>query len=128
MATSKTVLGLKRGAMRRCPNCGEGLLFEGYLKVRPTCEVCGNPNGLYRPDDAAPYFTILLVGHLVIAPMFTLGVVRTWPPAWLLALMLPLVGVVTIVVLPIVKGAVLGVLWSLVKVGRAEGPIERLGS
>ena len=113
-------VGLKRGIFRRCPNCGESKLFDGYLKVRPTCAHCAHPNGLYRADDAAPYFTILLVGHLVIAPMLTLGILRTWPLIWLLVVMLTLVGAITLTLLPIVKGAVIGVLWSLNEAGQVE--------
>lgn len=124
MSKPELMLGLKRGVARRCPNCGEGRLFDGYLKVKTTCEVCGNPNGLYRTDDAAPYFTILVVGHLVIAPMLTLHVYRTWPVEWLLGVMVPLVGVITLALLPFVKGAVLGVLWSLSEVARAKTPTE----
>ena len=106
-------LGMKRGVLRRCPNCGEGRLFDGYLKVRPTCERCGNANAIYRADDAAPYFTILLVGHIVVAPMLTLGVLGTWSLALLMGVMLPLMLGITLALLPFVKGAVLGFLWSL---------------
>ena len=47
--------GLQRGFRRRCPNCGQGRLFKGYLKVNPTCPSCGHANGLYRADDAPRY-------------------------------------------------------------------------
>ena len=56
-------LGMKRGAALRCPNCGEGHLYRKYLKVQ-VCEACGNDNTRYPADDAPPYFTILIVGHL----------------------------------------------------------------
>ncbi len=65
-----TVLG--RGLRCRCPNCGEGPLFEGYLTVTLVCRSCGAPLGLARADDLPPYLTILLVGHIVVPLLFLL--------------------------------------------------------
>src|ERR1700735_4436474 len=83
--------GLKRGLLRRCPNCGEGHLFTGYLAVEPRCEACGHENALYRADDGPAYFTILIVGHLVIVPLLCLSFILTWPLAAVLPLSLALV-------------------------------------
>lgn len=113
MANNNVMTGLKRGVRRACPNCGEGGLFLGYLKVDPICNRCGHDNEVYRADDAAPYFTIFLVGHLVIAPMLMLGIIVTWPLAWVFGLIFPLITIVTLALLPFVKGAVIGVLWGL---------------
>jgi uncharacterized protein (DUF983 family) len=99
---------LLRGARRRCPDCGEGRLFDGYLKVRPVCDACGHENGRYRADDAPPYFTILLVGHLVIAPMLAFSFIWAWPVEWVLATTLPTLLAITLLTLPRVKGAVIG--------------------
>jgi len=53
--TTHTVLvGLKRGARGRCPNCGRGKLFRAYLKIRPTCEVCGQDNANTLPTTPHP--------------------------------------------------------------------------
>ena len=106
-------IGVKRGIMRTCPNCGEGRLFDGYLTVKLACDRCGNANGAYRADDAAPYFTILLVGHLMVAPLLTLGIIGTWPLVWLFAAIFPPILAMTLGMLPFVKGAVIGALWSL---------------
>jgi uncharacterized protein (DUF983 family) len=113
MEKRRLKLGIKRGALRSCPNCGRGRLFSGYLAVQPVCDYCGHANANYRADDAAPYFTILLVGHLVIAPILTLGIIGTWSLGWLYALIFPLIATVTLALLPFVKGAVIGALWSL---------------
>lgn len=104
-------LGMKRGLFRRCPNCGVGALFQGYLKVQPTCSECGHDNGHYRADDGPAYFTILLIGHLVVAPLFALSIVKSWSPLVLLVVGLPLVGAATLASLPFIKGAWIGVLW-----------------
>ena len=56
---------LKRGLRSRCPRCGEGGLFDGYLKVKPTCPECGLDLTPQRADDGPAYVVILTVGHLV---------------------------------------------------------------
>ena len=106
-------LGLRRGARGRCPNCGEGSLFRAYLKIRPFCDICRHENGQYPADDAPPYFTILIVGHLVVAPLLAFRVIWTLPTGLLLAILLPALSALILLFLPIVKGAVVGVLWAL---------------
>lgn len=103
--------GLKRGLMRRCPNCGEGALFQGYLKVEPTCAACGHDNGAYRADDGPAYFTMLIVGHLVIAPMLALPFIWQSNVFLVLGLTLPFIAAATLGLLAFVKGAFIGVQW-----------------
>ena len=110
--------GLRRGLRRHCPNCAVGSLFAGYVKVLSPCPQCGHDNAQYRADDAGPYFTILLVGHLCIGPMLIFPFI--WrSPIWLvLGTTLPLVMALTLLLLPVVKGAVIGAQWGM-KAGRA---------
>jgi uncharacterized protein (DUF983 family) len=109
---SKILLGVRQGLRLRCPNCGQGHLFSGFLKVSEHCEVCGLDNTVYPSDDAPPYLTLLLVGHLIIPIMFWLD--RAWEPAmWVqFAIWLPLITVITIAALPYMKGAVIGFAWA----------------
>lgn len=107
--------GLKRGIGGHCPNCGQGRLFRAYLKIRPNCAVCGHDNGQYPADDAPSYFTILIVGHLVIGPLLAFHVIFTWPPGLVLAVLLPSLAALMLLMLPRVKGAVVGVLWGVGK-------------
>src|SRR3712207_3593322 len=67
---SKILTGVRRGLGLRCPQCGEGRLFARFLKVRGRCEACGADNTIYPSDDAPPYLTLFLVGHLVFPFMF----------------------------------------------------------
>ena len=110
MSMERTLLGMKRGFMHRCPECGEGKLFRKYLKVQPTCEVCGHDNAQYPADDAPPYFTILIVGHIVIPAMLIMQ--KNWdPPMWLLAVIfLPLTLVLSLGLLRPIKGATVGLM------------------
>ena len=97
--------------MQRCPNCGEGRLYRKYLKVQD-CTVCGNTNSRYPADDAPPYFTILIVGHLVVAPLLIFPFI--WQARRLvLGTTLPALLALTLLLLPVVKGAVVGVHWAL---------------
>lgn len=104
--------GFKRGLARKCPACGEGKLFRGYLKVEPTCSVCGHDNGQYRADDGPAYFTILLVGHLVIAPLLCFSIIWQASPWVVVPLMLGGIALVTLTALPFIKGAFIGVQWA----------------
>ena len=99
-----------RGALGKCPACGVGRLFRGYLKVADTCAKCPAPLGLARADDAPPYFTIILVGHIVVPSMLILERAVT-PPLWVhSAIWVPLTIALALALLRPIKGATLGAL------------------
>jgi uncharacterized protein (DUF983 family) len=103
-----------RGFLGRCPNCGKGRMFRAYLKVVDTCPVCAEDLHHQRADDAPPYVTMLIVGHIVVA-----GVVAAeeiWPtsPMWLgFIVWIWLTFVLSLLILPRVKGALVGYQWAL---------------
>ncbi len=99
-----------RGLRNRCPICGVGRVFQGYLKIVPACAHCGAPLGRLRADDAPPYFTIFLVGHLLVPPV--LWVERAWqPPMWLhMVVWLPLFAIACMLLLRPIKGATVGLM------------------
>jgi uncharacterized protein (DUF983 family) len=108
MSQNSLWTGIIRGARRRCPSCGEGDLFDGFLKVRATCAVCGANNADYPCDDFPPYLTIFAVGHLVI-PALALIEVRYQPSVWLqAAIWLPVTALLCLLLLPTMKGAAAG--------------------
>jgi uncharacterized protein (DUF983 family) len=101
-------LAVRRGLMDRCPVCGEGRIFDGYLKVVPECAACHAPLGRVRADDAPPYFTIFLVGHLLV-PLVLWVEWRWMPPMWLhMTVWLPLFTILCMLVLRPIKGATVG--------------------
>ncbi|MFM9865726.1 MAG: DUF983 domain-containing protein [Micropepsaceae bacterium] len=112
--------GLKRGFFGRCPNCGEGELFLAYLKVAPACPACGHALAQYRADDGPAYFTILIVGHLLIAPLLLSEAIYTWPLVPLLGLFAAGIIGSTLALLPRVKGAFVGVQWAVGDSGGAH--------
>lgn len=80
---------LLAGLAGRCPNCGEGHLFEGFLKVAPTCEACGCDFSKADSGDGPAVFVILIAGFVVaFAALFT--EFSFHPPVWVhLILWLP---------------------------------------
>ena len=104
---------MARGACLRCPACGQGWLFRSYLKVADSCPACGEELHHHRADDAPPYFTILIVGHVLIGGV--LAVEQAYAPAeWVqAAIWLPLGLVLSLTLLPIAKGALVGLQWAL---------------
>ncbi len=105
--------GLKRGLKHRCPECGEGKLYQSYLKVEPTCAACGHNLSAYRADDGPAYFTILLVGHLVIAPLLVFPWFWETSPWIVVPISLGGLTALILLMLPRVKGAFIGGLWSI---------------
>jgi uncharacterized protein (DUF983 family) len=103
---------VRRGFARRCPACGEGRAFDGLLKVRDACQACGQELHHHRADDAPPYFTILIVGHIVV-PLALMVEQTLQPELWLhMALWPPLTLGLSLALLPRIKGALIGVQWS----------------
>jgi len=96
-------------------------LFSSYLKVEPRCGACGYELSQHRADDGPAYFTILIVGHIVVAPMLFTNFVLTWPVAWVLGILLPSIVGLSLVLLPRVKGAFVGVQWAVGDRGSAGG-------
>jgi uncharacterized protein (DUF983 family) len=102
-----------RGLTGHCPACGKGALFWKYLKVNGRCETCDTDLARYPADDGPAYVTILLIGHLVVAPMLFFSVVWRSNPAISLPIILVALAALTLVVLPRVKGGWIGLMYSL---------------
>ncbi len=103
--------GIRNGLLGRCPACGEGRLFSRYLKVAPACTACRHPLAQYKSDDGPAYVTILIVGHLIVAPALFTEAVLTWPLERLFAVAIPTLVALTLTLLPRVKGAFVGAQW-----------------
>lgn len=101
-----------RGLGGRCPCCGKGRLFSRYLKVVDECAECGEALHHHRADDAPPYFTIFIAGHLIVPPLMIFERMIT-PPLWLHALIwLPLTLLLCLILLPLIKGTIVGLQWA----------------
>jgi len=104
-----------RGLRGKCPHCGKARLFYRYLKVEPVCQTCGHDLDRYPADDGPAYFTVLIVGHVVIVPFLMLGapLIMKTPPQVLIPVALAVLAAITLTALPIIKGGVVGLLYAL---------------
>jgi len=101
-----------RGAVRRCPACGEGPLFDGYLTVRDHCDHCGEDLSHQRTDDGPAYLTILLVSHLGAPLLLAVYMAyRPSPMAMLIGFGLGAI-VASLALLPVIKGSFVGLQWA----------------
>ena len=101
-----------RGALCKCPHCGEGGMFRAYLKVADNCEVCGEQLNLHRADDFPPYIAIMIVGHLLVGIMLHLDMVWHINPLTYLYTLIPLAVIMPLAMLPSIKGAIVGLQWA----------------
>ncbi|MBZ6076854.1 DUF983 domain-containing protein [Microvirga puerhi] len=104
---------MKRGFACRCPACGEGRLFKGFLKVVDSCDVCGAEMHHHRADDLPPYITIFIVGHLVGYGILMTETRLEWPMWVHLAIWPALTLVLCLVLMQPIKGAVVGLQYAL---------------
>jgi uncharacterized protein (DUF983 family) len=101
------------GMKLRCPHCGEGHLFRSYLKIADTCEVCGEELHHQRADDFPPYLSVVIVGHIILGLMLHLEMADTDIAPWIyMVTMIPAAIILPLVMLPSIKGAVVGLQWA----------------
>ncbi len=105
-------LAMARGFAKCCPNCGQKTLFSGFITTHTACRNCGTEFHHHRADDAPPYFTMFIVGHIVVPAL--LVVEKVWQPElWIhFAIWLPLTLLLSLWLLPHVKGALIGLQWA----------------
>lgn len=77
---------LAAGLACKCPRCGEGALFSGYLKLAPSCARCGLDYAKADSGDGPAVFVIFVVGFLAVALAIVARYVWEWPIAAALAL------------------------------------------
>ena len=102
-----------RGLKGRCPHCGEGAIFHRYLKVSDHCPKCGHELARYPADDGPAYVTILLVGHMVVAPLLIFPIIWRSPAIYSVPIVLGALSVLTLTLLPVIKGGWIGLMYAL---------------
>lgn len=95
------------GLRGRCPRCGQGHLFKGFLSLRPRCEACGLDYGFADAGDGPAFFVMTVVGLVVCALAAWVEVV--WePPFWIHVLLwFPLITVLSLGLVRPLKGAMI---------------------
>lgn len=102
---------LSTGAAGKCPRCGRGKLFDGYLTVAKSCQSCGLSYEFADGGDGAAWFVMLIVSVVGVGAI--LGVeVAYQPPYWVHALIaIPLLVILPLILLRPVKGLLLAQQW-----------------
>jgi uncharacterized protein (DUF983 family) len=112
---------VRAGLAGRCPRCGQGRLFQGFLGLRPRCESCGLDFAFADSGDGPAVFVILLAGLVVVASALVVEVLYE-PPFWLHALLWgPLILATTLLPLRLMKGLMIALQY---RHKAAEGRIE----
>jgi uncharacterized protein (DUF983 family) len=92
------------GIACRCPRCGKGKLFQGFLTLRPRCEACDLDYAFIDAGDGPAVFVILLAGFIVVGCALVVEF-KYAPPFWLHAVLwLPLILATTLLPLRSMKG------------------------
>ena len=87
---------IRAGLLCRCPNCGKGPLFTGFLKIRPVCKTCGYDLASVATGDGAASFIMQIAGALVGFSALYVEIAFS-PPMWLhLIVWLPLVAALSL--------------------------------
>jgi cytochrome c oxidase subunit 3 len=113
---------LKTGLAGKCPRCGRGKLFNGYLTVADRCSNCGLSYGFADGGDGAAWFVMLFVCVAGVGSI--LGIEAAYsPPYWVHAL----IGIPVLIVLPLMllrpaKGLLINQQW---KADAREGRLQK---
>jgi len=92
------------GVMCRCPRCGKGKLFSGFLTLRPHCDVCGLDYSFIDAGDGPAVFVILFAGFVVVGAALAVETLYQ-PPYWVHAVLWgPLILAMTLLPVRPLKG------------------------
>jgi uncharacterized protein (DUF983 family) len=93
-----------RGLAGRCPRCGKGKLFNGFLTLQPRCESCGLDLSFADAADGPAFFVMFFSGFIVAGSALAVEALYS-PPFWVHAVLwIPLILITTLVPLRPVKG------------------------
>lgn len=112
MEQRESKVAITRGLLSKCPCCGDGPLFHGYLQVCPQCDACGTALGRYPAADGPAFFTMTIV-LLLLIPLIGFTWILFRPSPLMLLIIVGLITILlTLVLLRLVKGAFVGYLWA----------------
>ena len=107
-APSEPVDAARAAMLGRCPHCGQGKLFKGYLSLAPRCSNCGLDYAFIDAGDGPAVFVILFIGFIVVGLALWVEISFT-PPFWVhILLWLPLTLILCLPLLRILKGLMIG--------------------
>ncbi len=103
---------LTTGLAAKCPRCGRGKLFDGYLTVAKSCRNCGLSFAFADSGDGAAWFVMLFVSVVGVGSILGVEIAYS-PPLWVhLLLAVPILIAMPLILLRPVKGVLLCQQWS----------------
>jgi uncharacterized protein (DUF983 family) len=94
---------ITRGLTCKCPRCGKGKLYAGFITLAPSCDQCGLDYAFIDSGDGPAIFIIMLAGAIVVGAALIVEV-KYQPPFWLHAVLwLPLILATTLLPLRSMK-------------------------
>jgi uncharacterized protein (DUF983 family) len=95
---------IRRGLGGRCPRCGNGRLFAGFLTLKPRCESCGLDFSFADSADGPAFFVMFFSGFVVAGSALAVEALYS-PPFWVHAVLwIPLILITTLLPLRPIKG------------------------
>ena len=112
-----------RDALRgRCPRCGRGALFAGWLKVAPRCAACGLDYSTVQTGDGPASFIMQIAGFIVGFTALAVEI-RFHPPMWLhLVVWIPLVVALSLALMRPGRGLMIGLQYRNQTDGSSSSP------
>ncbi len=93
------------GALGRCPNCGDGPLFAGFLRVAPACTACGFDFKRVDSGDGPAVFVIFIAGFIAAFGVMFTAIFWRHAPIWVsFAIWLPVAAILCFALLRPMKG------------------------
>jgi uncharacterized protein (DUF983 family) len=110
------------GLSGRCPRCGKGKLFDGFLAVRQRCEACGLDYSFADAGDGPAVFVMFIACFIVVGTALVVEI-KYAPPLWVHAILwVPLILLVTLAPLRLIKGLLIALQYHH---DAAEGRLDR---
>ncbi len=103
---------LKNGLMSRCPKCGTGRLYKGFIEQVEQCGHCGEPLRRYNVGLLLPFVMIMIVTHVIVFVMLEIELSGGATPGFYISVLVPISLVVPLILMRPVKGALIGLLWA----------------
>ncbi|WP_019998184.1 DUF983 domain-containing protein [Aureimonas ureilytica] len=89
----------KVGVKGRCPRCGKGHLFSGFLAMREGCEVCGLDYSYADPADGPAFFVVCFA--CLPAVLFTVWLEVAFEPSFWVHIFVSLPVILLTCILPL---------------------------
>ncbi|EAU41213.1 hypothetical protein FP2506_13139 [Fulvimarina pelagi HTCC2506] len=110
------------GLKGRCPHCGKGRLFSGFLKPAKACDECGLDYDFADSGDGPAVFVILIIGLIVCGLALLLEVTYDPPLILHLVLWVPMTVILALPLLRMLKGVMITLTYSNdAREGRPKG-------